>query len=49
MGGEEGAKISWAQGRKVPKYGPGYDHVEKVFIFILFVVKQNMRGKIIYS
>jgi hypothetical protein len=22
--GEGGAKFSWAQGRKIPKYGPGY-------------------------
>jgi hypothetical protein len=24
MGGGDGAKFSWAQGRKIPKYGPGY-------------------------
>ena len=32
MGGEEGAKISWAQVHKVPKYRPGYDHMEKLFL-----------------
>jgi len=26
-----GAKISWAQGRKVPKYGPGCDAVSLMF------------------